>query len=196
MSVRVLFANLMAPLRLRLYYAWGNLRAGIQGVRLGPGARVSPYAVVAGAHFIGSATIGRGVVLGPGSYVNSGYVMSGRIGKWCSLAYNVLIGASEHDPDSWTTSPAQAVAHGLPASAAEKIVPPPEIEDEVWIAANVVVLRGVRIGRGAIIAAGSVVTKDVPSMEIWGGIPAKLIRPRRHAERPEAAPRSNPGGTA
>jgi acetyltransferase-like isoleucine patch superfamily enzyme len=41
---------------------------------------------------------------------------------------------------------------------------------------NVVVLAGVNIGDGAVIAAGSVVTKSVPSGQLWGGIPARLIR--------------------
>jgi acetyltransferase-like isoleucine patch superfamily enzyme len=46
----------------------------------------------------------------------------------------------------------------------------------VWMGVNVVVLAGVNIGDGAVIAAGSVVTKSVPSGQLWGGIPARLIR--------------------
>ncbi|RLN98287.1 hypothetical protein BBJ28_00022043 [Nothophytophthora sp. Chile5] len=53
---------------------------------------------------------------------------------------------------------------------------PITIEDDVWIGGNVVVLPGVRIGRGAVIGAGSVVTKDVPAMSIYAGNPAKLMR--------------------
>jgi acetyltransferase-like isoleucine patch superfamily enzyme len=49
------------------------------------------------------------------------------------------------------------------------------IGDDVWLGANAVVLKGVRIGRGAIIAAGAVVTKPVGEYEIWGGVPARLI---------------------
>jgi maltose O-acetyltransferase len=52
------------------------------------------------------------------------------------------------------------------------------VEDDVWIAINAVILAGVRIGKGSIIAAGSVVTKDVPSYSIVGGIPAKIIKYR------------------
>lgn len=50
------------------------------------------------------------------------------------------------------------------------------IEDGVWIAAQVTILPGVRIGRGAVIAAGAVVTKDVPPNTLVGGVPAKVIR--------------------
>jgi galactoside O-acetyltransferase len=52
------------------------------------------------------------------------------------------------------------------------------IEDDVWIGANTVVLKGVHIGRGAIIGAGAVVTKNIPSMAIAVGIPAKPLRYR------------------
>jgi acetyltransferase-like isoleucine patch superfamily enzyme len=52
------------------------------------------------------------------------------------------------------------------------------IGDDVWLGVNVVVLKGVEIGRGAIVAAGSVVTKSIPPYEIWGGMPAKKISER------------------
>lgn len=50
------------------------------------------------------------------------------------------------------------------------------IEDSVWIGANVIILPGVRIGKGSIVAAGSVVTKDVAEMSVVGGNPAVLIK--------------------
>jgi GT2 family glycosyltransferase/acetyltransferase-like isoleucine patch superfamily enzyme len=51
------------------------------------------------------------------------------------------------------------------------------IEDDVWIALGCTILKGVRIGQGAVIAAGAVVTKDVPAKTLYGGVPAKFIKP-------------------
>lgn len=56
---------------------------------------------------------------------------------------------------------------------------PVVIGNDVWIGARVVILQGVTIGDGAIIAAGSVVTKNVPPYAIVGGVPAKIIRSRK-----------------
>lgn len=52
------------------------------------------------------------------------------------------------------------------------------VEDDVWIGAHSVIISGVHIGKGSIIAAGSVLTKDVPPCEIWGGNPARKLRDR------------------
>lgn len=54
------------------------------------------------------------------------------------------------------------------------------IGDDVWIAANVVILPGVRVGSHSVIAAGAVVTKDVPEYSVVGGVPAKVIKKRRN----------------
>lgn len=50
------------------------------------------------------------------------------------------------------------------------------IEDNVFIGAHSIILKGVTIGKNSVIAAGSIVTKDVPNNELWGGIPAKFIK--------------------
>lgn len=60
---------------------------------------------------------------------------------------------------------------------------PVVIEDHVWIGFNAVVLKGVTIGRGAIVAAGAVVTRDVPPFTIVGGNPARIIRELTAEER-------------
>jgi acetyltransferase-like isoleucine patch superfamily enzyme len=60
------------------------------------------------------------------------------------------------------------------------------IEDDVWIGANSIVLPGVTIGKGAVIAAGSVVTKNVPPMAVARGNPAQVILDYRELSQVEA----------
>ncbi len=189
MRIDIVLKNLFRALLTRFYYVWGNLRAGFQGVRLGRGARVSPYATVAGAFYVGNAVIGRDVVLGRGCYVASGTVMSGRFGEYCYVGYGALIGPTDHDPDTLAVME-EAVSRGVIPVVLVRNSLPPVFEGVVWIASNVVVLRGVRVGRGAIVVAGSVVTKDIPPMEMWGGVPARRIRELRRPAVPDA---SDPG---
>lgn len=59
------------------------------------------------------------------------------------------------------------------------------VENDVWIASNVVIKEGVRIGNGAVVAMGSLVTKDVPSYALVGGNPAKVIKYRFNANQIE-----------
>ena len=58
-----------------------------------------------------------------------------------------------------------------------------EIMSDVWIGANVTILKGVKIGMGSIVAAGALVTKDVPEYSIVGGVPAKVIGKRFNDEQ-------------
>ena len=59
------------------------------------------------------------------------------------------------------------------------VIAPIVVERDVWLGVNVVVLKGVRVGEGAIVGAGAVVTKSVPCGEIWGGVPARRIGQRQ-----------------
>ena len=84
------------------------------------------------------------------------------------LGPNVVINDSNHvfiDRDT----PITRQGH-----TAEPIV----IEDDVWIASNSVILKGVHIGKGAVVAAGSIVTKDVPPYAVVAGVPARQIKNR------------------
>ncbi|MBW3084578.1 2,3,4,5-tetrahydropyridine-2,6-dicarboxylate N-acetyltransferase [Austwickia sp. TVS 96-490-7B] len=56
---------------------------------------------------------------------------------------------------------------------------PVVVEDDVWLGANVTVTAGVRIGTGSVIAAGAVVTRDIPPFSIAAGVPARVLRSRR-----------------
>ena len=110
------------------------------------------------------------------------------IGRYCSIAAGVRIGDPGHPTDWLATSPFQydADRFGWHPSAAE--AEPvrahgfwkkrPVIGHDVWIGANAIILQGASVGHGAIVAAGAVVTKDVPPYAIVGGVPAKVLRYR------------------
>ena len=106
--------------------------------------------------------------IGHKSYINHDSEIRCReritIGNNVSIAYNVLI----QDSDYHTTYD----DNGNPKPQTLPIM----IEDNVWIGANVIILKGVTIGEGSIIAAGSVVTKSIPSYSLAGGNPARIIK--------------------
>lgn len=104
------------------------------------------------------------------------------IGKFCSIARDVMIGPASHNYKNVSTHPFWHQAfYGFDCSGA---VNPPvvaaktRIGDDVWIGCNVVVMQGISLNVGAVIGAGSIVTKDVGPYEIWAGAPAKKIGQR------------------
>lgn len=77
-------------------------------------------------------------------------------------------------------------AHPIPAELrmdGETLAAPVVIEDGVWIGANATVLPGVRIGKGSVIGAGSVVTKDIPPSVVAVGVPCEVMREIDHRDR-------------
>lgn len=107
-------------------------------------------------------------------FTNKDYFL--RIGRFCSIGPNVtFIVSSEHPTCLLLTYPINYLLHGdIGASSKGDIV----VGDDVWIGANTTILSGVSIGNGSIIAAGSVVTKNIPPYTIVGGVPAKEIKKR------------------
>lgn len=102
------------------------------------------------------------VVIGKGTYINRNTLIHAgelvKIGKNCRISWDVII-MDEN-------------GHDIPGTQNAK---PVIIDDEVWIGCRAIILRGVQIGQGAIIAAGSVVSKSVPAYSVVGGVPAKLL---------------------
>ncbi len=100
------------------------------------------------------------------------------IGNFVSIANNVnFILGGNHTTNTITNYPVKTFfANTFLQDAFSN--GPIIIEDEVWIGFGATILSGVKIGKGAIIAAGSIVTKDVPPYAIMGGNPAKLIKYR------------------
>jgi acetyltransferase-like isoleucine patch superfamily enzyme len=99
------------------------------------------------------------------------------IGNYVSVGPEVkfLLGGN-HRTDTLSTFPFKYMVLGVETEAISKgkIV----IEDDVWIGMGSMILSGVKIGKGAVVAAGSIVTKDIPPYAIVGGNPAKIIRYR------------------
>ncbi len=106
------------------------------------------------------------------------------IGKFCSIANDVLIGLGNHPLDLLSTSPLfYRVNNPLQINLIKKDVDlieykPISVGNDVWIGTRAIVMDGVSVGHGAVIAANSVVTKNVPPFAVVGGIPAKIIKYR------------------
>ena len=102
-----------------------------------------------------------------------------KIGKFCSISWDVTINAISHPINHLSTNAFAYVPQVgnfvTKRTQQHKMV---NIENDVWIGANSVIMPGIHIGNGAVIGAGSVVTKDVPDYAIVGGAPAKIIKYR------------------
>jgi acetyltransferase-like isoleucine patch superfamily enzyme len=108
------------------------------------------------------------ITIGDNCVINPDCLLDGRLGRIIihnnvDIARGTWIFTLEHDPHS----DYHDVKHG-------DVI----IEENVWIASRVIILPGVTIGKGSVIAAGAVVTKSIPPMSIAGGVPAKVIGQR------------------
>lgn len=131
----------------------------LAGVKIGEGSRIH-----VGARFFYPANI----KIGKGSIIGDNVFLDGRdkliIGDHVDIASSVMIYNSEHDINSVDF---------------HAIIAPVEIGDYVFLGPRVIILPGVKIGKGAIVAAGAVVTKDVAEYMIVGGVPAEVIGERK-----------------
>ncbi len=180
-------------LRLRKY-SIGEIVAGLwfsqkfdsSGYLVVTGGRPMPKAIHKGGKLIaGNCQFYSGVRLeigpkaslfiGNGTYLNRNTLIvcedRVEIGENCKIAWDVIIMDSDLHPIN-ESSPI--------------VNKPVRIEDNVWIGCRSIILKGVTIGYGAVIAAGSVVTKNIPPRTVYGGSPAKFIAelddsPRVHA---------------
>ena len=105
-----------------------------------------------------------------------------KIGNYCSIAQNVkFILDADHSITTISTYPFKVKMLGtlaFEASSKGDIT----VDDDVWIGYGATILSGVHVGQGAVVAAGAVVTKDVPPYAIVGGVPAKVIKYRFEPE--------------
>lgn len=152
-------------------YAEVNCMA-YNGIIAGDRVTIGKYAIIRPVNAYGSnigvgLKIGNNSSIGPYSYIGcSGFI---EIGDNVIMSPRVSIYAENHLFDDLT----------LPIKDQGVKREFVKIEDDCWIAANTVILAGVTIGRGSVIAAGSVVTKDVPPYSVVAGVPAKVIKSRK-----------------
>jgi len=147
--------------RGKLCRVWGKVL--IDGdIRLGERVRIRGSHVPVEL----AASPGAQVIVGDRTFINSGVSIGAQerveIGANCAIGNYTLIMDSDFHSVADHTQPG--------------IAQPVVIEDDVWLGARVTVLKGVRIGRGAVVAAGAVVTRDVPARTLVAGVPAKVVR--------------------
>lgn len=136
---------------------------------------------------IHSSTIGHMTYIGSNSSI-----LHTKIGAFCSISSNVRIIGGEHPTSKWvSTHPAFYNSRNVCGKSYIQSVKFQELKyadsedkylvvigNDVWVGANVLILNGVTIGDGAVIACGAVVTKDVEPYSVVGGVPAREIKKR------------------
>jgi acetyltransferase-like isoleucine patch superfamily enzyme len=170
------------PTSIRGYYYFHVLKKRFPGRKINSNKIYGNVDLGFGTEICKDVIISDGVKIGKYSYINSGsYIASGEIGNYCSIAYNCQIGMYEHPVNYISTSPyiyGGARKSVLDLNLWEEIFNPPIIGNDVWIGSNTIIMQGVKIGDGAIVAAGAVVTKEVHPYTIVGGVPARVIKQR------------------
>jgi len=170
----------------RVHLAFPRRISLAAGVELGPGSALRANTDSSPGITIGERTsLKDGVVLN----ANAGHVRVGAsswIGPYCVVYGNGGVEIGDHVMVAAHTM-ITSVGHeygrlDVPMAEQPLVLGTVRIEDDVWIGAHCTILPGVTIGRGAIVAAGSVVTRDVPAAAIVGGAPARLVGSRNTAK--------------
>ena len=140
--------------------------------------------IASNAHIYNNSVINNSQIASYSYIGKNCLVQNTQIGKFCSISNDVLIGLGNHPSENFSTSP---IFYRVNNALKIKLVhtnsdfqeyQPINIGNDVWIGTRAIVMDGVTIGHGAIIAANSVVTKDVPPYSVVGGVPAKIIKYR------------------
>ena len=124
----------------------------------------------------GRIDLGDHSYVGEGTSIQSAKGLSVKIGRHCRISHNVRIYTATALADSdFIKGPVQESSGSV------------VIEDGVWIGTNVYIAQGVTVGTDSVIGANAVVTRSVPPHEIWGGVPARLLRRKNVATGSDAS---------
>lgn len=152
-----------------------SLRAGasIESDEVDRGSSVGRGTIVKRGAVVTRSAVGRGCYIGRGAQI-----VAAEISDWCSIAAGAQVGPNEHVIDAPTTCE-YLYTGGHPTDRLDALnAGRTRVGPDVWIGSNAVVLRGREVGTGAIVAAGAVVTADVPPYAIVAGVPARVLRHR------------------
>lgn len=152
--------------------------------------KINPNTLIEGQNIFHSNSYIRGTI-GFGSYIGENALILGKVGRYCSIGNDVKVICGRH-PYTYpyaTTSPmffSLSKQNGRTFAQIQEFEEntnaegefPVVIGNDVWINSHVRIVSSVKIGHGAVLLAGSVITKDVPPYAIVGGIPAKVIKYR------------------
>ena len=150
--------------------------SGPAQITIGDNCRVSGQTT-----FTGRSSAKQKPTLTLGNNIDIGWMTTIAVGSKVEIGNNVRI-AGRALLAGYPGHPIDPHARALGKPETDSQVGDIILENDVWLATGVSVMAGVRIGHGTIVAAGSVVTKDLPAMVLAGGIPAKVIRPLNIAE--------------
>jgi hypothetical protein len=104
------------------------------------------------------------------------------IGSFCAVSWDLTINAVQHPLNHLTVHAFPYIPEYGLTDARKDSVKRVKVGNDVWIGANSVIMPGITIGNGAVIAANAVVTKDVPDYAVVGGVPAKILKYRFESE--------------
>jgi len=143
----------------------GRIKRRLSARRYHETVHVEGHVTLQGCQMIGKVKVGYR------SYANDSLLRNVTIGRFCSIGRRCSIGAADHSMESLTT-------HFSGAPDGFESDKPTMFGSDIWVGDNVVILGGLTIGDGAVVAAGAVVVRDVAPYAIVGGVPARLIRYR------------------
>jgi len=173
MSLLKAIVSKLLMLYRRFFLKNNAIRRGVElyNVKLASNINISRNSFVSNSIIDDYSTIGRNSTI-----INAG------IGKFCSISWNVTIGATNHDFTLLSSHAFPYIKHFGFSVINKRNIEKTYIGNDVWIGANAVIMPGIHIGNGAVVGAGSIVTKDVKCYEVVFGVPAKVKRLRFNKE--------------
>lgn len=172
------------------YVSYINNKINYRGnLRFNSSVRIGQDSTFEGANTIGDNTYFSGS-MGYGTYLCQNCSITGNIGRFCSIAQDVKNSLGVHPITApyVSSSPMffslrkQTGKTFAKKQLFDELKDPIEIGHDCWIGQGAFIVGGVKIGTGAVVLAGAVVTKDVPPYSIVGGVPAKVVKYRYEEE--------------